>query len=70
MRWGVDGRSYSISKGQGVSQMALAFKDYSKRGLGLAMSADELAQVNEARSGRFYADGTPMLRLKESRAFE
>ena len=53
MRWGVDGRSYSISKGQGVSQMASAFKDYSKHWLGLAISVDELAQVNEARWGRF-----------------
>ena len=65
-RWGVDGRSYSISKGQGVSQMVSAFKDYSMRGLGLAMSAAELAQINEDRLGRLYADGTPMLPLKET----
>ena len=66
-RWGLDGRSYPVGKGMGISEMVSAFKDYLKRGLGLAMSSDELAQVNDARSGRLYADGTPMLPdLKES----
>ena len=67
MRWGIDGRSYAINKSQGQSEMASAFKDYSKRGLGLAMSTQELVQVNTARNGKHYFDGTPMLPdLKES----
>ena len=28
MRWGIDGRSYPISKSQGISKMVSAFKDY------------------------------------------
>ena len=66
-RWGIDGRSCTISKSQGISQMASSFKDYSKRGLCLAMLADDVTRVNNARSGRFYADAIPMLpSLKES----
>ena len=44
--WAVDGRSYPISKSQGISIMVSTFKDYSKRGMGLIMSANELTQVN------------------------
>ena len=51
MRWGIDGRSYTISKSQGISKMVLGFKDYSKRGMGLVMSENELAEVNAARAG-------------------
>lgn len=66
-RWGLDGRSYPISKSQGVSKMVSAFKDYSKRGMGLYMSAAELAIVNTARVGITYrCDGEPMLPLLES----
>ena len=61
-RWAVDGRSYPISKSQSISKMVSAFKDYSKRGMGLIMSANELTQVNLQRVGNFYAnaDSTPM----------
>ena len=65
-RWGVDNRSYSISKSQGISKMVSAFKDYSKRGLGILMSVEELALVNAARMGKFYNDEKPMLPLSES----
>ena len=45
-RWAVDGRSYPISKSQGISIMVSAFKDNSKWGMGLIMSANELTRVN------------------------
>ena len=38
-RWGIDGQFYPISKSQGIPKMVSGFKDYSKRGMGLAMSA-------------------------------
>ena len=65
-RWGIDGRSYAISKSQGISNMVSGFKDYSKRGLGIAMSTEELKEVNLSRVGNAYADTTPMLPLLES----
>ena len=66
-RWGVDGRSYAISKSQGISKMVSGFKDYSKRGMGIAMSAIELEEVNRCRVGKVYADveSTPMPQLLE-----
>ena len=48
-RWGIDGRSYAISKSKGVSRMMSAFKDYSKRGMCLKMTKDELDCVNFSR---------------------
>ena len=60
------GRSYPISKSQGISKIVLGFKDYSKRGMGLEMSAEELIKVNTCRVGKFYDDTTPMLPLLES----
>ena len=65
-RWGVDGRSYPISKSQCISKMVSAFKEYSKHGFGLSMSTGELITVNAARVGTFYHDKTPMLPLLES----
>ena len=64
-RWAVDGSSYPISKSQVISKMVSAFKYYSKRGIGLIMSANELTQVNLQRVGKFYAntDRTPMPQL-------
>ena len=44
-RWGVDGRSYAISKSQRIYKMVSGFKDYSKQGMGIAMSANELGEV-------------------------
>ena len=48
--------------------MVSGFKDYSKRGIGIEMSANELPQVNLCRAGNVYADAntTPMLPLLES----
>ena len=66
LRWGIDGRSYLIIKSQGISKMVSGFKDYSKRGMGLAMSSEELIKVNTCRVGEFYDDTTPMLPLLES----
>ena len=67
-RWGIDGRSYAISKSQGISKMVSGFKDYSKRGMGIAMSANELGEVNHCRVGKFHADAesTPTPQLIES----
>ena len=67
-RWGVYGRSYAISKSQGISKMVSGLKDYSKRGMVIAMSTNELTQVNLCRAGNVYAntDATPMLLLLES----
>ena len=64
----VDGRSYPIIKSQGISKMFSAFKDYSKLGMVLIMSANELTRVNLQRVRNFYAnsDSTPMPQLKES----
>ena len=59
-RWGIDGRSYAISKSKGISKMISAFKDYSKRGMCLTMSEEELKEVNDARVGAKFTDGTPM----------
>ena len=47
-------------------KMVTGFKDYSKRGVGLAMSAEELIKVNTCLVGKFYDDTTPMLSLLES----
>ena len=52
-RWRIDGRSYLISKYQGISKMVSGFKYYSKLGMGLAMSAEELVKVNTFRVGKF-----------------
>ena len=46
--------------------MVSGFKYYSKRGMGLAMSAEELIKVNTCRVGKFYDDKNPMLPLLES----
>ena len=48
--------------------MVSGFKDYSKRGMVIAMSTNELTQVNLCRAGNVYAnsDATPMLPLLES----
>ena len=46
--------------------MVSGFKYYSKQGMGLAMSAEELIKVNSFRVGKFYDDMTPMLPLLES----
>ena len=47
--------------------MVSGFKDYSKRGMGLVMSANDLPEVNAARAGNSYLDKSPMLpNLKES----
>ena len=40
--------------------MISAFKDYSKRGMCLTMSEEELKEVNDARVGAKFTDGTPM----------
>ena len=64
--WGIDGQSYPISKSQGISKMVSGFKYYSKRGMGLAMSAEELIKVNTCQVGKFYDETTPMLPLLES----
>ena len=55
-RWGIDGRSYPISKSQGISKMVSAFKDYSKQGLRLKLSSDELIAVNTCRIGKLYGN--------------
>ena len=46
--------------------MVSGFKDYSKRGMGIAISVDELKQVNLCRVGKVYMDNKPMLDLLES----
>ena len=46
--------------------MASAFKDYSKRGMGIAMSAVELAEVNASRELTKYTNTNQMLPLVES----
>ena len=45
--------------------MVSGFKDYSKRGMGLAISSEELIKVNTCQVGKFYDDTTPMLPLLE-----
>ena len=40
-RWGIDGRSYAISKSKGILKMVSAFKDYSKRGMCLRIGKQE-----------------------------
>ena len=49
-RWGIDGRSYAISKSKGISRMVSAFKDYSKYGMCLRIAAQELEEINVART--------------------
>ena len=61
IRRGIDGRSYPVSKSQGISEMVLFFEDYVKRVTRLLMTAYTIFQVNASWSGRTYADGTPML---------
>ena len=46
LRWGINGRLYAISKSKGVFRMVSAFKYYSKRGMSLKMTKDELDCVN------------------------
>ena len=62
----MDGRLYPISKSQGISKMVSAFKDYSKRGLGLKLSSDKPIEVNTCRIGKFYRNNVTMLPLTES----
>ena len=62
----MDGHSYAIKKGQGVSKMASAFKVYSKRGMGLLMSTEDLKIVNARRVGNSYKDDLSMDPLIES----
>jgi len=65
-RWGIDGRSYAISKSKGISRMVSVFKDYTKRGLCLAMTAEEFQKVSDGRIRKQYTDGTNMESLEES----
>lgn len=48
-RWGIDGHLYTISRNKGVSRMLSAFKYYSKDGMCLKMTEDELDCVNFSR---------------------
>ena len=57
-RWGVDHRSYAISKSKGILKMASMFKDYSMRGTGLHMTEDDLQKINMKRRDKKYMDGT------------
>ena len=45
--------------------MVSGFKYYSKRGMGLAISAEELIKVNTCQVGKFYDETTPMLSFLE-----
>ena len=56
----LDGRSYAISKSKGVSRMVSACKDYSKRGMCLKMTSEEIEEVNNVRTSN------GMTTLKES----
>ena len=53
-RWALNGRSYAIKKGMGMSRMASVFKDYSEHGVGLNFSKEELESINVWRVGKFY----------------
>ena len=61
-----DAYRFLAGKSQGIPKMVSGFKYYSKRGMGLAMSAEELIKVNTCRVGKFYDNTTPMLPLLES----
>ena len=54
-RWGIDDRSYKISKSRGGTVMAAVHKETSTgRGFALKCTAEELALVNEYRVGKYY----------------